>query len=245
MLSKYDLSHLPDNTTLIFEIIYPDNRIAVNYGDEEKLVVLGAFDVNYVNKTADVEGAELKWDKVVEIATACGFPLPKTYSYTLDDMLRLREEIKWDECEGWVVRFHDGSRAKMKGTEYLEMARIMSHMTPLAFWDAMMNGRGQEYLESIPEELKTNAESIYNTLCDQLSTLKSECEFEAERLQILSVDVSNKDLIKVKAREIQGCPKWMHKYLFQVLRGKVSDPILIRILRPTENKYVDLNHLRK
>ena len=46
------------------EIIYPENRIVVDYGDEEKLVVLGM--------TSRVSGKELE-----ENITAADFNLPK------------------------------------------------------------------------------------------------------------------------------------------------------------------------
>src|SRR5690606_36552854 len=44
ILTKYDMSEIPINFTILVEIIYPENKIVVNYGNEEKLVVLGAYD---------------------------------------------------------------------------------------------------------------------------------------------------------------------------------------------------------
>ena len=40
MLFKYQLDILDKNYTYLFEIIYPDNKIVVDYGTEEKLVLL-------------------------------------------------------------------------------------------------------------------------------------------------------------------------------------------------------------
>src|SRR5688572_28380108 len=40
--AHYDLTGLPNELTLLFEIVYPDNRIVVNYGSREDLVLLAA-----------------------------------------------------------------------------------------------------------------------------------------------------------------------------------------------------------
>ncbi|HRF99146.1 MAG TPA: hypothetical protein PLZ51_28235, partial [Aggregatilineales bacterium] len=37
--THYDLHNLADEYTLLFEIIYPDNRIVVNYGQRQDLVL--------------------------------------------------------------------------------------------------------------------------------------------------------------------------------------------------------------
>jgi RNA ligase len=44
--NKYDVSSLSKKRTYLFEIIYPENRIVVNYGNEEKLVLLGVIDTD-------------------------------------------------------------------------------------------------------------------------------------------------------------------------------------------------------
>ncbi|MDQ7036883.1 MAG: RNA ligase [Anaerolineae bacterium] len=38
----FDLSNLPEQWTLLFEIIYPENRIIVDYGKQEDLILLAA-----------------------------------------------------------------------------------------------------------------------------------------------------------------------------------------------------------
>jgi RNA ligase len=43
MLSAQQLSELDGNNTYVFEIIYPENRVVVNYGKREELVYLATF----------------------------------------------------------------------------------------------------------------------------------------------------------------------------------------------------------
>lgn len=239
MLKHYDLTYMDEKHkwNLIFEIIYPENRIAVDYGQREELVLLGGYKTH--------TGEELSWDKIEKIAKKCGFPLPKVYNYTLDQMLKLKDEIEWDKSEGWVVRFENGLRVKIKGTDYLRMAKIMSHMTPLAFWESMVAGEAEKYLEEIPEELREEAEEIYNALKKQLNKLKDECLSKAQELNLSEVNPEDRDQRKEIALSIQTCPKWMRGYLFQILVGKQTDATLLRLIRPTENIYVDLNEVMK
>src|SRR5690606_34703132 len=41
---KYSHFNAPNRYTLLFEIVYPENRIIVDYGDTEDLVLLGGVD---------------------------------------------------------------------------------------------------------------------------------------------------------------------------------------------------------
>ncbi len=237
--SKYNIKALEEfhKYSLKFEIIYPSNKIIIDYGDEEKLVLLGAC------RTWD--GRECSWEEVTNIAKKCGFELPKVYEYTLDDMLRLKEEIDWDRDEGWVVLFEDGTRVKIKGTKYLEMAKILSHMSPLAFWDAMMERRADDYLVTIPEEIREQAEEIYDTLKTQVDTIQGMVDSEAQILNLSDVNREDKEQVKKFALAIQQRPKWMHGCLFQTMHHKDPYQTIVRMIRPTENVYVDLTKVLK
>lgn len=43
LFKKYDVENLDPSICLIVEIVYPENRIVVNYGDRDELVLLAAF----------------------------------------------------------------------------------------------------------------------------------------------------------------------------------------------------------
>ena len=232
MLEKYNTSSIPDDATLIFEIIYPENKIVVDYKDKEELVLLAAYNF----KT----GVELVWDQVVSLATTCGFSLPKVYNYTLDDLLEQKELIKWNENEGWVIRFSNGMRVKLKGTKYLEMAKILSRMSPLAVWETILEGRLNEYLLQVPEEIRDQAEVISDKLTDQLAVLKDKCIKVSNKLKLEQLDLNDKQQAKQLVSEIIKYCGWMKGYLFSVMRKTPDDKILLKLLRPTNNEYVNL-----
>ena len=154
ILAKYDLSGIPRDVTLLAEIIYPENRIIVDYGDQEKLVLLGAYQEG-IDLNAEIYdlGRKLK----MEVAKRMKFS-------TVDSLIEAREKLPAQE-EGFVVRFKDGLRVKFKGVEYLRIARILSRCSPLAFWETMKKGKvDKQVLQEIPEEFRDEQEKIVDAL---------------------------------------------------------------------------------
>ncbi len=163
ILKKYDSSKLLKNTTYLVEIIYPENKIIVNYGNEEKLVLIAA----YVTNT----GAEIPHIHLTE-----PFPLCKTYRFKcVDDIINAQINLPWTE-EGFVVRFGNNERVKFKSREYMKIAKIKANMSPLTFWEKMREGDSifSEWFHSLPEELRPDANSIYNSLAECFTRVEVE-----------------------------------------------------------------------
>ncbi len=135
---KYAPTHakLDKNITYLFEIIYPENRIVVDYGKTEELVLLAMIDT----KT----GLELP---LVDI----GFPLVKKYDGIND--LETLKSLENNTQEGFVVKFASGFRVKMKFTEYVRLHRIITRVSNVSIWENMKNNANfDEILERVPDE---------------------------------------------------------------------------------------------
>jgi RNA ligase len=66
----------------------------------------------------------------------------------IDEMSKLLDNI-----EGWVIKFKNGMRVKVKTDWYKSRAKVIAHCTPLNFWENMKYGKvDKAYLEVIPEE---------------------------------------------------------------------------------------------
>ena len=140
MLDKLNKSALIPGYTYLAEIIYPENRIVVDYGDEEKLVVLGAYN----NET----GKEVKVDEMVNE----GWEVVMKYKTWGEDWETLKKEISKDN-EGYVIRFSGGMRMKIKGTEYVRLHRILTNFSTKDIWELLKNGEALEpFLEKVPDE---------------------------------------------------------------------------------------------
>src|SRR5690606_32826127 len=89
ILTKYDMTEIPTNFTILAEIIYPENKIVVNYGNEEKLVVLGAYDRDKLE--------ELSRTQLEIIRMYSGLPLVDLYNYTIEEMIELQKTLPKDK----------------------------------------------------------------------------------------------------------------------------------------------------
>ena len=140
MLDKLNKSALIPGYTYLAEIIYPENRIVVDYGDEEKLVVLGAYN-NETGKEVEVgEMVNEGWEVVM---------MYKTWG---EDWETLKKEISKDN-EGYVIRFSSGMRMKIKGDEYVRLHRILTNFSSKDIWELLKNGEALEpFLERVPDE---------------------------------------------------------------------------------------------
>ena len=150
LLQKYNTDIMFRHMTFCFEIIYPENRIVLDYKGEEKLVLLGAFD-NW-GKDYDITD----WDE-------WGFDVVKKYD-GINDYKQLKEMVKNDQ-EGFVVKFSNGDRVKVKGIEYLRLHKIMTNVSTTGIWEYLKNGEDvMELLKDVPDEFYTKIKNYVKEL---------------------------------------------------------------------------------
>lgn len=127
------------NYTNLFEIIYPANRIVVNYEDMEDLVLLDIIDIE---SGQSCSGLALDTN-----AEAIGCPVVKMFGVTRDVM------TPRDNAEGYVIRFNDGTMAKAKFEEYKRLHAIVTGVSAKQIWEALRNKMPlNDYLEHVPDE---------------------------------------------------------------------------------------------
>lgn len=161
--------------TFCFEIIYPKNRmndgarLVCDYGTEEMLVLLGG-----VHK---VTGKDLDYDDLKFVAKDLFVKLAKKYEYTIDQLHELKKTLPMTE-EGWVIRFENGYRVKIKGDEYCRMTKILNSISPLSIWEIMFENKSSvlpnSYKILIPEEIIGEVNAIESKLQSQFDKVKYE-----------------------------------------------------------------------
>jgi RNA ligase len=150
LLKKYNTDIMFRHLTFCFEVLYKNNRIVVDYGDYEGLVLLGTFDKN--GKEYDVE----MWREY-------GFDVVKKYD-GIKDFKELKSMVK-DDQEGFVVKFSNGDRIKVKGVEYLRLHKIMTNVTTTGIWEYLKNGEDvMELLKDVPDEFYKKIENYIKEL---------------------------------------------------------------------------------
>lgn len=125
--------------TYLFEIIYPENRIVVDYGANEELVLLGMVET--------ATGKELVLEDI-------GFPLVKKYD-GLNDITQLKS-LEEDNREGFVIKFKNQFRVKVKFDEYVRIHRIITNVSSISIWEYLLTGVPmEEIIEQVPDEFFT------------------------------------------------------------------------------------------
>lgn len=120
--------HLPD-LTFCFEIIYPENRIVVDYADRADVVLLAVLDTRTGQDLPLADFADL------------GFPLARTWACPdFEQIVDLCESDDLDGQEGFVVRFATGHRVKVKRVDYQHLHRLVTGVTPRKVWERLREG---------------------------------------------------------------------------------------------------------
>lgn len=230
---KYTLEAVNKHYTLLTEILSPDYKIIIDYGDEDKLMLLSAYNLE--------TGKELKHEELVHLSEITGIPLVKSFDYTLAEMERLRMELSKD-FEGFVVRFTDDERLKIKSDEYMRVAELVSNLTPLNLWKNMKNGKvKKEVLIMIPEEFREKADSMVAELEKQYQeewrkrTDEFAC-FIAEVVYETKLYPEDKEFRKQMGLRMDRL-QYKHT-VFSILDEKweIVDKYIMQYIRPTDNE---------
>jgi RNA ligase len=173
ILNKHDISSIRKDNTYLFEIIYPENRIVVDYGNEEKLVVLGAIHTE--------TGDEIP-DSSLRLLQDCGFEVVTTYKTWGEGYDLLKEEISKDK-EGYVIRFKNGFRMKIKGDEYIRLHRILTNVSNRDIWEYLKNDKPfDELLEKVPDEFNDWVKETIKDLQNKFDSIKNTIEADFKEL---------------------------------------------------------------
>lgn len=180
--------------TYIFEIIYKEDKIVVDY-DFEDLILLGirantGEEVAYENYRYSFTG--------LQVASAM-MPIVKRYT-GFEDFTSIREafpERNDGTYEGFVVRFkepYDGFRIKLKYSEYFRLSKVLTGVSTKSIWEFLKDGKDfTEMLELVPDEfynwVKDEREKLENKF-----VLKSETAVEIFR-KVYRDGISKKELI--------------------------------------------------
>jgi RNA ligase len=151
MIRDHELERV-DGVTSLFEIVYPGNRIVVDYGDRRDLILLAAI----CNETGV--------DKPLPRYSG---PVVRHYGQVDLDSLAAEEE---PNREGFVVAFQSGLRVKIKFAEYLRLHKIVTEVSARMIWESMRDGDDLDsLLVDLPDEIhrwisqtRTSIQAAYN-----------------------------------------------------------------------------------
>lgn len=208
---RYSHVRLDRTVTYLFEVIYPENRIVVDYGGKRDTILLAMIET--------VTGRELSLSEAPS-----GMNVVRRLPADADAS-KLRELIRDDE-EGYVVRFENGFRVKIKGERYMQLHKLLTGITSRTIWEHLSQRIPLDDMLAItPDEFN--------------GWVKSEVASQGAAFNkaMQRVWESNAACVGLKSRKEQAL-KIMADYrdvsaaAFAYLDGKAVEPILWKLIYP-------------
>ena len=223
-LDAIDTSGLVPGTTYLFEAIYPENVVVVRYQDASLSLLAAYF----------ADGRELPSDFLYMVGFVMGFPVAERHSFDSMADLVARAAVLSRDREGFVIRFADGARVKVKGDEYKRLHAVISRCTPLAVWDVMLAGGDLDAMRrDLPEEFWGDFDEIANILQARFIRLAASVCHAAED----ATGLSDKEL----GLRLAEVPDPVRPFLFPFRKATTDEAreklrqAMLRTIRPTNN----------
>ena len=190
--------------TYLFEIIYPGNRIVVDYGDTEDLVLLAVIDKE--------TGQDAPLPDI-------GFRKVKRYD-GISDLKTLRG-LQEENKEGFVIKFRSGFRVKVKFEEYVRLHRILTRVSTINLWEYLATNQSfEEILEKVPDEFYDWVKQTVSGLQAEYQSIESYCKAHFKVLETRKDTALYFQALKYPS------------VLFAMLDNRDYAPIIWKMLRP-------------
>lgn len=199
--------------TMLFEIVYPENRIVLDYGYDD-LVFLAANSIE-AGKDYPLEG--VFWP-----GRSCEHFHYRTFAEALAAPPR-------PNAEGLVIYLPDtgGERIKIKQEDYLAMHKIVCGLSERAVWEALMSGCDREFIQGLPDEFQEWAESIADRIASDVMEREDAIRAEYERIAATLPDEWSRKDFAIHASKSPD--RWA---LFALLDGHDIRPELLKRAKP-------------
>lgn len=198
--------------TYLFEIIYPENRIVVDYKGLDDLVLLAVID--------NATGLDLPLENI-------GFPVVKTYD-GVKDWSTLRDD-KNMQREGYIVLFSNGFRMKLKYEEYCRLHSIVTNVSNIVVWENLAQGKSfDELLDRTPDEW----DKWVRKICEELKNTFKDIEIKHLKKTLTIINSKPSLSRKDAAAIILDLKDYNSKIIFEMMDNKDYSHIIWRMIRP-------------
>lgn len=233
--SKYEKEfgyRINPRMTYLFEIIYPENRIVVDYNGMDDLVLLGAVD----KETGFIYGPEF----------FPGWPGPSARVFPHRTLRKAVSAKPRAGKEGFVVRsLSDGLMVKVKYDDYVSLHKVVTGLNEKEIWRRCMKAdlltgcdKGivdvqEEILRDIPDEMHQWVTGVAQRL--YTSVVSATYQAHAVFMQALPsriTGLSDRDARKRFAQRIQGREPWLRTVLWMMYDDKSPREFLWKRIEP-------------
>lgn len=153
------------NRTYLFEIIYPEDKHCIAYGpDVDDIFMLAVIDTDTGLETDSIDNYR------------DDFAVTKHYD-GIKDWTNIRDMFSGDNREGFVIRFSNGFRMKLKYEQYFKIHFLRSMLSKKLILEHIVNGTTselEETLKMLDEENQIYYKNIMKSLYDRYAEIENE-----------------------------------------------------------------------
>lgn len=217
---RYADTQMIDGLTPLWEIVYPANRIVVDYQGLDDLILLGAVDITAGRSYSPPAAADLiRW----------AGPVAEVFEFaTFADAIAAPPR---SNREGFVIHFTEpDERTKWKYDEYVQLHKIVTGMNERVVWEHLGSGGTVDELAApLPDEFHPWVHDVADRLRHESGTITaSAARIHDAIVGSLPDGWARKDY----AIAAQAHPT-VRPYLFLLLDSRDPQPAIWKTLRPS------------
>jgi len=209
--------------TYLFEVLYPENRVVIDYGKRRELVLLAVIEA--------LTGYEIPYESVLPTYSNYFTVAPKL---DLKTFTELRELIRKgeDNKEGMVIRFKkSGIRLKMKYAEYIRLHAIVTNVSNLTVWKHLKNNHDfDELLDRVPDEFYIWVNKTVKSLQQEFNEIERLALKEFVRIYYTNNIINRKEFAN------EALKSEYQSILFKLYDKKLYNDIIWKSIRPVFGK---------
>jgi len=234
--SRHATARPDPDLTYIFEIIYPENRVVVDYGARDELVLIGVV--------VTESGRELPYATVVQEAQRLDVPCV-TLENDLD--LALLHSLERPNFEGFVLFWPDDPqqmRVKVKLADYVRLHRLIMGLNERTAWELLRDGADLPAIRRrVPEEVRAWLDDVVYHLAAHYTALQATVKDCVSAVHERGLDPAERTQRKEIAQLGKSlCPPKLLPAFFLAVDHKDTSGTLWKLLEPPADGTAPRDH---
>lgn len=212
---SYFYNNMPEGYTFVFELVHPENKIVLDYGNIEKLYLLSIRDLRTLRL--------LTYKELKEFADKWQLDITESYDFkSLNELVKIAETECKDIKEGWVIRVITDSEDfmfKLKYAEYFKLARIKAIPTLKKLYTLLQQDKLDDMMSSADEYICKEINDKVQIINDYINKA------------VLLVENESKNILSEYNVSRGNIPKEKLLVILDKLKGNVLSSYIIRYIK--------------
>lgn len=196
--------------TYLYEVVFPENRIVVDYKGRSELVLIGVRDSH--------TGAEMDFKSE---AHRLGLNHAKVFDMSLYEAVEKVLNMNGEEEEGYVLKYPCGYMAKLKSSDYTMKNRFVWTFNVDFVRRKIVKGQFEEMLEEVPDEYYPKVYEMLDEINAKLHEIK---QIHWNYIATLPKGLTNKEVAAIVSKREDKA------IIFGLLNGKDVDKLILKKL---------------